>query len=140
LRDFDSLLHGGAAFSTVAHNGDTPFYQSVALHYLCQPSELEHTRVFDFYSLFEVVRSTAFNEDSLLQFVNQDFQHPSYQERKQRFLQGVQRRKRKCLLKVFQYDFPDTAEFGGSILSSSMPITEATETYAKLALLLFCPF
>ena len=43
-------------------------------------------------------------------------------------------------VKIFQCDFPDTAEFGGSILDASTPVTETTETYARLALLLFCPF
>ena len=140
LRDLESLLHGGSAFSTVALSGDTPFYQNAALNYLCRPRELEHTRAFDFYSWFEVVRCTSLNEGILYKFVNDVYRHPSYREKRQSFLQGVQKRKKECLIKIFQYDFPDTAEFGGSILSASTPVTEVTEKYAKLALLLFYPF
>ena len=40
---------------------------------------------------------------------------------------------------MFQYDFPDTAEFGGSVLDVNHDITECMETYCKQVLLLFYP-
>jgi len=52
----------------------------------------------------------------------------------------VKKREHELLLRVAQYDFPDTADFNGSILSAETPITEATENFAKLALLLFYPY
>jgi len=80
------------------------------------------------------------NEDDLLHFCNGNFQHPSYRAKTERFLQGVKERSRRCLLKVYQYDFPDTAEFNGSIMDCSVPVTEPMETYCELALMLFCPY
>ena len=35
LRDLESILNGGTAFTTILHQGTTPFFQTVALHYLC---------------------------------------------------------------------------------------------------------
>ena len=43
------------------------------------------------------------------------------------------------LVKIFQYDFPDTAEFHGSFLDESTNITESMEQYSELILLLFYP-
>ena len=94
----------------------------------------------DFYSQYEIVKVTARNADKTLRFVNGQFHHPSYCQKTKHFLQSVAKREKECLVKVFQYDFPDTAEFGGSILDEERAITDTTEIYAKLALLLFCPF
>jgi hypothetical protein len=52
----------------------------------------------------------------------------------------VKERAKECLIKVFQYDFPDTAEFGGSILDPAIPINVSMEKYAILVLLLFHPY
>jgi hypothetical protein len=43
-------------------------------------------------------------------------------------------------VKVFQYDFPDTAEFGSAFMSKNFTINDAMERYCQLALLLFLPF
>jgi hypothetical protein len=83
---------------------------------------------------------TATNKDELLPFHNDHFWHPSYQTDKNRFLQGVQQRKHDHLVKIYQHDFPDTAEFGGSLLDPTTTITESTETYCELVLLLFYPY
>ena len=140
MRDLESILTDGEVQATIVYNHETPFFQTSALHYLCRPLELQDVSVHDFYSEFAVVRVTSTNEDTLLPFLNHKFQHPSFQPKKGRFVQGVTPRERPYLVKVFQYDFPDTAEFGGSILDYQTPVTEVTELYAKLALLLFCPF
>jgi hypothetical protein len=52
----------------------------------------------------------------------------------------VKQRDQETLIKVFQYDFPDTAEFGDSLLNASCTITPCTEQYCEQALLLFYPF
>ena len=41
---------------------------------------------------------------------------------------------------MFHYEFPDTAEFGGSILDDRTVINESMERYSKLVLMLFYPF
>jgi hypothetical protein len=101
--------------------------------------ELENLCAFDFFSLFEVVRMTSQNKEKLLQFHNSAFQHPSYRATSGRYIQGVRQRKQMALIKVFQYDFPDTAEFGGSLRDINSPVTECTEQYCEQALLLFHP-
>ena len=140
VRDIIKLLVGGEVNATIQYSGGTPFFVSYALHYLCRPAELETLDAHDFYSLYEVVRRNSQNEEALLPFHNHAFQHPSYRPRTGRFFQGVRKRKVMHLIKIIQYDFPDTASFGGSILADTTPITEQTETYSMLALLLFYPY
>jgi hypothetical protein len=89
LRDIKALLKGERAYTTILHQMNTPFFQCVALHYLCWPLELEALSAFDFFSRYEVIRMTATNKDELLPFHNDHFRHPSYQMDKNRFLQGV---------------------------------------------------
>ena len=56
------------------------------------------------------------------------------------FSQGVQRRNIKQLAKIYQYDFPDTANFNGNILNLSTRQSDDTEKYSQNVLLLFLPF
>ena len=77
LRDLESILNGGTAFTTILHQGTTLFFQTLALHYLYQPLKLELISAHDFYSQYEVVRASL-SQDGLFQFVNGRFQHPSY--------------------------------------------------------------
>jgi hypothetical protein len=132
-------LKGEQAFASIMHHGRTPFFQCVALRYLCRPLELERLCAFDFFSLFEVVRMTSNKEGELLQFHNGSLQHASYSAMNHHFLQGVKQRNQAALIKVFQYDLPDTAEFGGSLLDNNYTITECTEWYCEQVLLLFHP-
>jgi PIF1-like helicase len=139
LRDIEKLLSNGQASVSILYHKKTPFFQCHALDYLCRPLELENLDAYDFFSQYEVVRKTRKNEEQLLQFHNGYFQHPSYQAKTQHFLQGVRLRHKKHLIKIFQYDFPDTAQFGGSILDANIIPNEIMETYSKHALLLFLP-
>jgi len=139
LRDIEALLTGGDAYASVVHNGKMPFFQSYALHYLCHSSKLENLNAHDFYSQYEVVKVTSSNRDSLLYFVNDEFQHPSFQMQNHTFLQGVKARSEEHLIKVFQYDFPDTVEFGGSILNPDLPINPAMEKVLQMCVAFFLP-
>ena len=140
LRDIKALLKGQEADATISYHCQTPFFQCAALHYLCRPLELEDSSAFDFFSAYEVIRRTSSTEAGLLQFHNGYFQHPSFRTRSNTFIQGVRIRKQQHLIKVFQYDFPDTAQFGGSLLDTNIPISETMETYCELVLLLFYPY
>ena len=140
IRDIKGLLLTGEADARIKYNGSVPYFVSYALDYLCRPIELEELDAHDFFSLYEVVRCNSQNEEALLLFHNQPYQHPSYRTKTGRFLQGVRRRKTMRLIKVIQYDFPDTASFGGSIFDPSTDVTEAMETYCMFALLLFYPY
>ena len=135
LRDLNNLLLDGEVSVSVCHNGAVPYYQAKALHYICRPLELESCSPFDFYSNYEVINANKKNRDNLLQFHNHDFEHPSFRTRV--FLQGVRPRNKPCLIRLFQYDFPDTAEFKGCLLDRSFIPNESAETFCKLALLLF---
>ena len=75
-----------------------------------------------------------------MEFRNDIYTHPSYRRDTNTFLQIVRKRDNPLLVKVLQYDFPDTASFGGCILDPSVPITEPMEIYAELIMLLFHPF
>ena len=140
MRDIKRLLRGESICAQVDNHGKKPFFVCHALHYLCRPKEVELTNVHDFYANYEVVKQGKRNKDGLYQLVDAKFRHPSYVESKGVYLQGVRERAQRHLVKVFQFDFPDTAEFGGDILDPCTPITEAMETYAELALILFQPF
>jgi hypothetical protein len=61
LKDIEALLNGCNTCATVMHHGKTPFFQSYALHYLCQSTELEDVDAHDSFSLYEVVRATSNN-------------------------------------------------------------------------------
>ena len=138
LRDLKELLDGRTVGTTISYHGHTPFYVNLAMHYLCRPSELENTNPYDFYSLYEVVRVTSHNEDAVMSFKNTvHFQHPSYMPRKDKFVQGVRLRNDRRLLKIVQYDFCDTGEFGGCITNPRTPISLASETYSQHVLMLF---
>jgi hypothetical protein len=139
-RDIEALLKNEQTSASILYNGDTPFFQCYALHYLCRPLQLESVNAYDFFTQYEVIRSKRDNEDQLLPFHNGLWQHPSYQQNGNRFLQGVRQRSKEHLLTVFQCDFPNSAEFEGPIMSLDSVITEAMESYSKLALLLFLPY
>jgi hypothetical protein len=103
LRDIKTLLdEGQATASVVYHRSQTPHFQCAALHYLCRPLELENICAFDFYSMYEVIPVTMYNENEVLAFNNGHFHHPSHVHKKRRFLQGVRIRKKKHLLKIYQ--------------------------------------
>ena len=81
------------------------------------------------------------NEDDLLKFTHESpFQHPSYNSFRGKSLQGVKARSSPHLIKLFQYDFPDTAEFGASFLDETSDVVESMEQYSKMILLLFVPY
>jgi hypothetical protein len=140
VRDIQTLLENGSvAGNNIMYNGKVPFYTCAALHYLTRPAELHDLCLFDYFCNYEVVRATTKNRDSLMRFDNTPyFTHPSYQILTDSFLQGVRKRDKQHLPKIFQHDFPDTAVFGGDILTSDI-ITDEMETYAALALTIFLP-
>jgi hypothetical protein len=124
LRDICSLVEGGEASVLVMENNKVPFFPCAALNYLSRPDELQDVSAFHFYSRYEVVRQTKQNSKNLLQFSNRfQFQHPSYRSKSKNFLQGVRERSIAHLTKVFHYDFPDTAEFGGSFMNENLKLT-----------------
>ena len=84
---------------------------------------------------------TSYNAVTLMRFNNEaPFIHPSYNSSSGTFLQAVRKRNVSQLIKVFHYDFPDTAEFHGSMLDETVHINEAMEQYCKMILLLFYPY
>ena len=140
LRDIKALLAGKRVNTMLSQNFDSTFYICSAMNYLCRPLELEDLNAHDFYSLYEVKQLNAKNGDSMLNFSNANYVHPSFQASKGLFRQGVRPRSHRLLPKVLQYDFPDSAQFGGSIFDSETMITKPMETYSELVLLLFTPY
>jgi PIF1-like helicase len=114
------------------------FFECLALHYLCRPSELENTAVFDFYSKYDVCKVTTTNAATLLPFKNtRSFKHPSFNQKTRQFRQGVKEKTTFSIAKVYQFDFPDTATFQGNLLEPDTVINTNMEQYSKFALLLF---
>ena len=121
-------------------NGWRLYFNCTALHFLCRPPVLEHLNVFEFYSQYEVINKTRKNEEDLMEMINTQHQHPSFDQEKNRFIQGVCERSKKKLVHFCQYDFPDTESFNGDILDSNMVINAPMEMYSRNLLLLFYPF
>jgi hypothetical protein len=118
--------------------GDNVYYKCEALHYLCRPAELENVSAFDFYSKYEIVK---FNSKTCMQFKNSEsFRHPSFCESNNSFREGVRPRKTTKLIKIYQYDFPDSAMFEGNILDPETEVNEHMEKYSLKVLLLFLPY
>ena len=139
IRDLISLLDNKEVGARVDYHNNISFYANSALDYLCRPSELEDCSVHKFFTHYQVVKRYRATQE-LMQFCNSHFQHPSYVEKSNKFLQGVKLRPKIKLPKVFQYDFPDTATFEGNILDETTPINDSMERYALLALAMFQPF
>ena len=135
-----ALLHGKKVNAMLSQNKDKPYYICSALNYLCRPTELEDLSPETFYTQYEVVKRSQRNNNSLLQLSNVAFVHPSYEASSGVFRQGVREREKKLLSKILQYDFPDTAQFGGSLLDPASLITTPMEIYSELVLLLLTPY
>ena len=57
-----------------------------------------------------------------------------------KFLQGVKKRRKHKLVRLCQYDFPDTKCFGGNVLDDKATINASMEIYCRNVLLLLFPF
>jgi Helitron helicase-like domain at N-terminus/PIF1-like helicase len=143
LHDLELVLTNKKSFTTLRHANQRPFYNNAAMHYLCRPQELDDVCVFDFFSKYDVVTRRSKNRNTQIEqyeFVNGHFQHPSYQEDSTTMLQCIVKRQTEVLIRIQQYQFPDTSSFRGNILDPETVCTDSTEQYAKLVLLLFLPF
>ena len=126
--------------AAIKFNGQRPYFDCTALHFLCCPPVLEHLNVFEFYSQYEVINKTRKNEEDLMEMINTQHQHPSFDQEKNRSIQGIHERSKKKLVCFCQYDFLDTKSFNGDILDSNMVINAPMEMYSRNLLLLFYPF
>lgn len=142
LNDLIAVLKSEKSFTTLRQVDGRPYFNNAALHYLCRPAELSHVNVHDFYCDYDVVNVSKQRKASqqVFQFENGTFQHPSYQVESKCMLQCIVERSKSHIARVQQYDFPDTATFGGSILDPSTKTTDDTNEYAKRVLTLFLPF
>ena len=126
--------------AAIKFNGRRPYFDCAALHFLCHPPVLEHLNVFEFYSQYEVINKTRKNEEDLMEMINTQDQQPSFDQEKNRFIQGICERSKKKLVRFCQYDFAETKSFNGDILDSNMVINAPMEMYSRNLLLLFYPF
>ena len=76
----------------------------------------------------------------MLELINDRFQHPSFNRTKMKFLQGIQKRTKHKLVRICQYDFPDTKCFGSYVLDDKATINASMEIYCINVLLLLFPF
>ena len=120
--------------------GKVTFFDCATLHYLCCPIQFESIYVFEFYGNYEIINKTRKNESESLELINDKFQHPSFNRTKIKFLQGVKKRTKHKLVRICQYDFPDTKCFGGNVLDDKATINASMEIYCRNVLLLLFPF
>ena len=140
LKQFISIINCDDTNAVICCNGKVPFFDCAALHYLCRPIQLELINVFEFYGNYEIVNKTRKNESELLELINDKFQHPSYNRTKMKFLQDSKKRWKPKLVRICQYDFPDTKCFGGNLLEVKATINASMEIYCRNVLLLLFPF
>ena len=57
-----------------------------------------------------------------------------------KFLQGVKKRLKRKLVRISQYDFPDTKCFGSNMLDDKATSNASMEIYCRNVLLLLFPF
>ena len=147
LADLEKLIRNQSVGGVLETNKGRTYFENCALHYLCRNEELEYINVWTFYTEFKTARNSkkAGEEDEVLPFIANTgyYKHPSAETRGgvEVTHQGVTAREvdEIHLLKVAQWVFPDTADFGGNILTSD-DITEKMELYARLVLILLVPF
>ena len=140
LKKFISIINGDDTNAVICCNGKVPFFDCAALHYLCRPIQLESINVFEFYGNYEIANKTRKNESDLLELINDKFQHPSFNRTKMKFLQGIKKRSKSKLVRICQYDIPDTKCFGGNVLDDTATINARMEIYCRNLLLLSFPF
>ena len=76
----------------------------------------------------------------MLELINNRFQHPSFNRTKMKFLQAIKKRRKHKLVRLGQYDFPDTKCFGSNVLDDKVTIYASMEIYCRNVLLLLFPF
>ena len=117
------------------------YHFSTVLHYtIYAVIQLELTNVFEFYGNYEIVNKTRKKEYELLELIDNRFHHPSFNRTKMKFLQGIKKRTKPKLVRLCQYDFPDTKCFGSNFLDDKATINASMEIYCRNVLLLLFPF
>ena len=134
------IINGEDTNAVIHCNGKVPFFICAALHYLCCPIQLELINVFEFNGNYEIVNKMRKNESELLELINDKFQHSSFNRTKMKFLKGIQKRSKHKLVRICQYDFPDTKCFGSNVLDDKATITASMEIYCRNVILLLFPF
>ena len=140
LKQFILIINGEDMNAVIHCNGKVPYFDCTALHYLFHSIQLELINVFEFYGNYEIVNETRKNEYELLEFIIDRFQHPSFNRTKMKFLQGIKKRRKHKLVRLCQYNFPDTKCFGSNVLDDKVTITASMEIYCRNVLLLLFPF
>ena len=140
LKQLISIINGKDMNAVIHCNGKVPYFNCTTLHYLYQPIQLQSINVFEFYGNYEIVNKTRKHEYELFKLINDRFQHPSLNRTKIKFLQGVKKRRKHKLVRLCQYDFPDTKCFGSYVLDDKVTINASMEIYCRNVLLLLFPF
>ena len=122
LKQFISIINGDDTNAVIHCNGK------------------ESINVFELYGNYEIVNKTRKNKSEFLELIFDKFQHPSFNRTKMQFLQGVEKRSKPKLVRICQYDFPDTKCFGSNVLDDKATINASMEIYCRNVLLLLFPF
>ena len=137
-RKVDSILK-------VTQDGKT-FFENQALHYLCRPKQTEEESLYSFFEIYKVTWCGKKSKDEdVLPFIADTgfYKHPSAireGQNKGKCRQGIQVKAEPGLCKICQWLFPDTAYFGGDIMTCDLQtLNIQMETYAELVLTLFFP-
>jgi PIF1-like helicase/Helitron helicase-like domain at N-terminus len=141
LNDMHNIMTGNTVSALIYNlSSQQPFFHCQASHYICRPASLENVCAYDFFSKYEVKTITS-KSSNVIPFQHTSlFKHPSYCQKTKKFIQGVLLRDQQHIIKISQYQIPDSALFNGNFLLESSRINESTEKYCEYMLMLFLPF
>jgi hypothetical protein len=123
---------GGSVLPQINSIGLSTFVVNRVHDYIYRPRELDNLNLYDFVAGYNVKSISTRNEDDIMHFSSKD--HPLHN------LQGVCERLNIFTPLVSFLDFPNSSEFGGSLLETDGETNPAMEKYAKAVLCLFVPF
>ncbi len=108
------------------------FIEGSSLHYLYRPDLLESCTLNQFTIKYEVRNRKRYDDDEdLLTFKSG---HPAQE------IQYIVERTTSVIAGINNWEFIDTARFGGDLLDPNIVVDEQTEDYAKTVLILCHPF
>jgi len=141
---YESIENGMslAVLRSIGSNSKNMFVEAYELHYVLRPKELEHCSLLDFRMSYEVKytgtsdQREANSADGSFEKLNFLPEHPGFSYQCVMCRENTEH----LIPRIIPYEFPDTSEFGGSILDKTVHIVDAMENYAKIVLTLLLPF
>ena len=92
LRDMSAVLKRKPINTSIKLHYKTPFFECIALNYICRPVKFKNLCAFDFFEQYEVVKTTSRNRDDLDFFISMILNTHLTKKENKTYSQGVQKR------------------------------------------------